>query len=94
MSFRSGASLFCVECDVAGVPSADFATVDALARASLNARRLGTRLRVVNASADLEQLIGFAGLDDVLLGRRRRQTEEREETIRVEERRVPDDPPV
>jgi anti-anti-sigma regulatory factor len=83
-----------MDCDVAHVPCADLATVDALARASLNARRVGARLRVVNATPELEELIGFAGLDDVLLGRRRRQAEKREEPFGVEERGKADDPAV
>jgi STAS domain len=83
-----------VDCDVGHLPCADLATVDALARASLNARRLGSRLRVLNASPELHELIAFAGLDDLLLGRRRRQSEQRKEPLCVEERREPDDLPV
>jgi anti-anti-sigma regulatory factor len=83
-----------VDCDVAHVRCADFATVAALARAALNARRLGTRLRVVNETPELAELIVFAGLDEVLLGRRRRQAEQREEAFGVEERGVADDSPV
>lgn len=83
-----------MDCDVAHVRCAGFATVDALARASLNARRAGARLRVVNAAPELDELIGFAGLDGVLLGRRRRQAEQREEALGVEKRRKADDPPI
>jgi anti-anti-sigma regulatory factor len=83
-----------VDCDVAHVGRADLATVGALARASVNARRMGARLRVVNASPELRELIGFAGLEDVLLGRRQRQTEEREEPLGVQERGEADDPSV
>jgi STAS domain-containing protein len=83
-----------VDCDVAHVRDADFATVDALARAALNASRLGTRLRVVNETPALSELIVFAGLDEVLLGRRGRQAEQREEALGVEEGRVADDPSV
>src|SRR5262249_46323306 len=83
-----------VDCDVDHVRCADFATVDALARASLNARRLGARLRVVNATPELEAVIGFAGREEVLLGRRQRQAEEREEAFGVQERREADDPAV
>jgi hypothetical protein len=54
-------------------------------------RRRGERLRVVNASRELHELIVFAGLDSVLLGRRERQPEEREEPFGVEERREADD---
>ncbi len=83
-----------MDCDVAHVRCADLATVGALARACVNARRLGGRLRIVNATPELEELLGFAGLDAVLLGGQRRQPEQREEALRVEERGIPDDPPV
>jgi anti-anti-sigma regulatory factor len=72
----------------------DLAIVDALARAVLNARRAGARVRVVNASPELRELIAFAGLEDVLLGRDGRQAEERKQPLGVEERREPDDPPL
>ena len=83
-----------MDCDVAHVRCADFATVDALARAALNAQRFGSCLRVVNATPQLEELIAFAGLDDVLFGRRRRQAEQREEALGVEERGEAGDPSV
>ena len=54
-------------CDVAGVEP-DAVTVDALARLQLAARRLGCRVRLENASAELRELIAFMGLDDVLAG--------------------------
>jgi hypothetical protein len=81
-----------VDCDVGHVRCADLETVSALARARMNARRLGAELSVINASPELQELIAFAGLADALLGRSRRQTEEREEPIGVEERGEPDDP--
>jgi anti-anti-sigma regulatory factor len=83
-----------VDCDLRHVPLADIATVGALARASLNTRRLGSRLCVLNASPELQELIAFAGLDELLLGRRRRQPEEREQPLGIEERGEPDDLPV
>jgi len=70
----------------------DLATVDALARAALGARRAGMRLRVVKAPPELRELIALAGLEDVLLGRNGRQTEEGEQPLCVEERCEPDDP--
>jgi anti-anti-sigma regulatory factor len=94
MSFGGHRSLYHVDCDVRHVPCADLATVGALARASVNARRQGQRLRVVNARQELQELIEFAGLGDVLLGRRRRQAEEREQALGVEERGEADDLPV
>jgi ABC-type transporter Mla MlaB component len=54
-------------CDVAGVP-VDAVTVDALARLQLGARRLGCRVRLQNASAELRALVRFMGLTDVLPG--------------------------
>jgi anti-anti-sigma regulatory factor len=82
-----------VDCDVSHVRRADLATVDALARAFVNARRLGTRLVVVNAPPELRELIVLAGLGSVLFGPLG-QSEEREQTVGVEEGVEPDDPPV
>jgi anti-anti-sigma regulatory factor len=82
-----------VDCDVSHVRRADLATVGALARAHVNARRLGVRLHVVNASPALVELITLTGLEPVLLGAQR-QPEQREETVGVEERVEPDDPPI
>jgi len=93
MSFRRHHSLYHVDCDV-GHCHADLATASALARAHVNARRVGTQLRLVNASRELRELLDFVGIAGVLLGRRERQAEEREEPLGVEERREPDDPAV
>ena len=94
MSFSGRHSLYHVDCDVGHLQRADLATVGALARAHLNARRLGTTLCVVNASQNLREVIALAGLDGVLLGRNGRKPEEREEALRVEERSEADDLPV
>jgi hypothetical protein len=91
MTFACPNSLYHVDCDVGHLACAALGTVAALARASLNACRTGERLRVVNASPELYELISFAGLDGVLLGRNGRQPEEREEPLRVEERSEADD---
>jgi MYXO-CTERM domain-containing protein len=72
-----------MECDLGDV-GADLGAVNALARASLNASRQGVRLRLVNAPPDLQELIALVGLAGVLLGRRRREAEEREEPLGVE----------
>jgi len=93
MSFRRQHSLYHVDCDV-GHCCADLATADALARAQVNARRTGTRLRLVNAAPELRELLDFLGIGDVLLGRREGQPEEREQPLGVEERREPRDPAV
>jgi len=92
MSFGRQQSLYHVDCDV-GHCCADIATASALARAHVNARRLGARLHVVNASPELQELIAFVGLADVLLGRGQGQAEEGEEPLGVEECSEADDPP-
>jgi hypothetical protein len=93
MNFLRHLSLYHVDCDVGHCP-ADLATANALARAHVNARRLGPRLRVVNASPELRELIAFVGLEDLLLGRGQRQPEEGKQALGVEERRKADDLPV
>jgi ABC-type transporter Mla MlaB component len=55
-----------VGCDVSGVP-ADAVTVDALARLQLGAARHGCRVRLLNASPELRELVVFMGLTDVLV---------------------------
>jgi hypothetical protein len=54
-----------IVCDVGAVPS-DAAAIDTLARLQLNARRLGLELRLRHASGELQDLLAFAGLGDVL----------------------------
>jgi ABC-type transporter Mla MlaB component len=60
---RSGAAV--VVCDLGGA-AADAVTVDALARLQLAASRYGCRVCLRHASAELVDLIGFMGLEDVL----------------------------
>jgi len=87
-----------VVCDVGALVHPDAATVDALARLQLTARRLGLLVRLSRASRELRELLAFMGLRDVLpalgpasrLGPQR-QTEEREQGRRVEERVESDD---
>ncbi|HEV7881942.1 MAG TPA: hypothetical protein VGO81_00140 [Solirubrobacteraceae bacterium] len=75
-----------VVCDVGGLP-ADIATVDALARLQLTARRLGGRIELRSGSPQLDGLLAFVGLADVLgLRGQCRQAEEREQPRAVEER--------
>ena len=58
----SGAAL--AVCDVDGVePSA--ATVDALCRLQMAARRIGCRIALRGASSELRELVAFMGLEDV-----------------------------
>jgi ABC-type transporter Mla MlaB component len=46
--------------------AADAATVDALARLQLGARRRGGQIELCGASAELRELIAFMGLCEVL----------------------------
>lgn len=85
-------------CDVGALTRADAVAVDALARLQLVARRLGRRLVLLRASPELRDLLAFVGLREalpcapVLRVEARGQPEEREERVRVEEEREPDDP--
>ena len=53
-------------CDVTGV-GPDAATVDALARLQVAARKLGCEVRLRNASMPLLELVEFMGLSNVLV---------------------------
>ena len=87
-------------CDLARLADADMATVDALARLALRARRMGCAVTLRDPSTELLELVGLAGLDEVLpcapvsgvevIG----QPEEREEPLGVEEERDAGDPTV
>jgi ABC-type transporter Mla MlaB component len=87
-----------VLCDVRALREADVATVDALARLQLTARRLGGKIRLLRAPAELRALIAFVGLSGVLDAGggsgARTETEEREEALGVEKRVQRDDPAV
>ena len=61
------------------------AAVDALAQLALQARRLGLELRLVEAPGGLRELIVFAGLAEALGVEARRQPEQWEEALGVEE---------
>jgi hypothetical protein len=82
-----------IACDV-GALRADAATIDILARLQLAARRLGLELRLRHASAELQALVTFVGLREVLGVESGGQAEEREQRVRVEEERELDDPSV
>ncbi len=51
-----------VHCDVSGITDPDLATIDVLARLQVSALRLGHRLVLVGAGADLRALIALLGL--------------------------------
>ena len=76
-----------IVCDVDGIVEADATTVDALARLQLAAKRSGFRLRLRNPPRELTELLLLTGLAEVLGVEPRRQAEEREERVRVEEER-------
>jgi hypothetical protein len=54
-----------IVCDV-GALHPDAAAIDTLARLQLNARRFGLEVRLRHASSELQDLLAFAGLGDVL----------------------------
>jgi anti-anti-sigma regulatory factor len=67
------------------VSTYSWATVDALARLALAARRRGCQLRLRGLPRELRELIELAGLTAVLGLEPRREAEEREERLGVEE---------
>ena len=73
---------------------ADLGTVHTLAMLQLAARRSGVRLRLrlTRVPRELEELIIFVGLAEVLGLEPRGQAEEREQCLGVEEERDLDDP--
>lgn len=88
-----------VVCDVSALP-ANARAIEALARLQLTARRLQRRIRLQRASRELEQLLEFAGLADVVSanaragGKGERHAEHREHPLDVEEAVDRGDPPV
>jgi ABC-type transporter Mla MlaB component len=54
-----------VACDVSGL-RADVVAIEALARLRLTAQRLGCELRIRHASRELQALVTFCGLAEVL----------------------------
>jgi hypothetical protein len=71
----------------------DAATIDALARLQLGSRRAGLELRLRDASGELQKLLAFVGLDEVLRLEAGWQPEQREQRVGVEEERELGDPP-
>ena len=79
-------------CDARAIRRPHLGTVERLARLRLVARRLGFDLRVANASRELGDLLVFAGLEEALGVEPRRQAEEREQPLGVEEEAELGDP--
>jgi anti-anti-sigma regulatory factor len=55
-----------IDYDVSALTNADERTLEALTRLQLTAQRMGTTLRLCNASAQLVDLLALFGLSDVL----------------------------
>jgi hypothetical protein len=87
-----------VACDVRAVTTPDAATIDALARIQLRTRQLGGQIVLRHACRPLVELIDLAGLGGVLPAERSlrvepgRKSEQRKETLGVEEERDRADP--
>jgi len=79
-------------CDVSALDP-DATAIDALARLQLCSRRVGLELRLRSASTELQELLAFVGLDEVLRLEAGRQPEQREQRVGVEEERELRDPP-
>jgi ABC-type transporter Mla MlaB component len=87
-----------VICDVAALVDPDAETVEALARLQLTARMLGCRVSLREPGDRLQELLTFVGLADVFpcvsdvetVGK----TEEREQSLGIEEEADPGDPAV
>ncbi|MDK9497341.1 STAS domain-containing protein [Streptomyces katrae] len=79
-----------VTCDArAAAEPPTLATVDALARMALTAKRHGAPFTVTGAAPRLQALLHLVGLGELL-----RQPEQREPPRRVQEGVQPDDPPL
>jgi hypothetical protein len=82
-----------LECDVANVGERpDLATVEALARVELTARRLGSDICLRGASVELLDLLALCGLPIESVLEAEGQAEQREEARGVEEEGDPGDP--
>ncbi len=55
-----------VVCDMRALVGPDAVAVDTVARLQLTARRLGRRVRLRNVSLELQELLAFVGLCDVV----------------------------
>ena len=70
----------------------DLRLVDALARLQLEATRAGYRIRLGDAPDEIAELVELAGLAEALGLEPRRQAEQREEPLGLEEERELPDP--
>ena len=74
-----------VLCDLGALTRSDAVAVDLLTRLQLLSKRLGRRLRLIDAPSDLLELIALMGLEDVLVVEPGGQAEQRKEMLGVEE---------
>lgn len=87
----AGRDVRLIICDVGALREPDAVTVDALARLQLTVRRGGREIRILDARAELQDLLALMGLLDVLPPcegsalEPSREVEEREEDGGVEE---------
>ena len=81
-----------IVCDVGALVRPHVGTIDDLARLQLAAGRRGCEVCLRNAPRELQELIAFIGLADVLRVEPVGQAEEREECVGIEEERQLDDP--
>ena len=79
--------------DCARVGAPDLATIEAIARIALAGRRSRSSVMLVNAGERLCGLIELCGLSAALGVEVERQSEDREQALRVEEERELADPP-
>jgi anti-anti-sigma regulatory factor len=68
-----------IHCDASEIASADEATLDALLRLQLLARRVGVSITLLNARPELVDLLTLAGLAEELGIETRRESEECEQ---------------
>jgi ABC-type transporter Mla MlaB component len=66
LALEDGGGGEAVICDVGSIGAPDAGTIEALARLQLRARRLGRTIRLRNASRELQELLAFAGLAEVV----------------------------
>jgi hypothetical protein len=65
-TLAKGSEAELVVCDVGALVEPDAMTVEALARVQLTVRRLGRRVSVRHSCHELEELLAFMGLADLL----------------------------
>jgi len=83
-----------VVCELGALARSDIGTIGVLARLRLTARREGSELVLHDPRPNLLGLIELSGLSGVLRVEPRREAEQREQALRVEERVEMGDPPV